>query len=249
VLGDRPFAQCALDEAAHDLWGKRLGRPVYELWGLSTRDNPPSDYTIGIDAIDVMVEKLRQFPGFPVYKIKLGTAEDLAIVRELRRHTDATFRVDANCGWTAEQTIANSRELKQLGVEFIEREFGWVRTRQVMAELADHGAAVIGAALQPHVTSQSRIELPTPTPSMRLVRLPDGLGRTREDADELRMQILDRTGVETAFTSFDGVGYLRLSVHLYTEPSDFEVFVDRCVPLIVELASHRKTTPPPPSTT
>jgi isopenicillin-N epimerase len=134
-------------------------------------------------------------------------------------------------------------------VEFIEREYGWTRTRQAMTDLADQGATFIATALQPYVTSQTHIELPTPTPSMRLVRLPDGLGRTREEADELRMQILDRAGVETAFTSFDGVGYLRLSVHLYTEPSDFDAFVERCVPLIVELASQRKTTPPTPSTT
>src|SRR5450432_4067712 len=30
-----PFALCALDEAAHDLWGKKLGAPVWKLWGLS----------------------------------------------------------------------------------------------------------------------------------------------------------------------------------------------------------------------
>ncbi|NDL55772.1 aminotransferase class V-fold PLP-dependent enzyme [Phytoactinopolyspora mesophila] len=134
-------------------------------------------------------------------------------------------------------------------VDFIEREYGWARTRQVMAELADHGAAVISTALQPHVTSSASVELPMPTPSMRLIRLPDGLARTREEADDLRMQILDRTGVETAFTSFDDVGYLRLSVHLYTESSDFDAFVERCVPLIVEFASQRPTNPPTPSTT
>ena len=60
-------------------------------------------------------------PGWPVYKIKLGTADDLGIVRELRRHTDALFRVDANCGWTAEQTIELAPVLKELGVEFIEQ--------------------------------------------------------------------------------------------------------------------------------
>jgi L-alanine-DL-glutamate epimerase-like enolase superfamily enzyme len=45
----------------------------------------------------------------------------LAIVRELRRHTDAVFRVDANCAWGVEETLANAIELKQLGVEFIEQ--------------------------------------------------------------------------------------------------------------------------------
>ena len=60
-------------------------------------------------------------PGWPVYKIKLGTADDLGIVRELRSHTDALFRVDANCGWTAEQTIEFAPVLKELDVEFIEQ--------------------------------------------------------------------------------------------------------------------------------
>jgi L-alanine-DL-glutamate epimerase-like enolase superfamily enzyme len=121
ALAENPFALCALDQAAHDLWGKLHGQPVWKLWGLSTARIPASDYTIGIDTIEVMVAKLREFPGWPIYKIKLGTDRDLEIVHELRQHTDATFRVDANCGWTADQTIANSRELAPLGVEFIEQ--------------------------------------------------------------------------------------------------------------------------------
>ena len=48
-------------------------------------------------------------------------SHDLAVVRELRQHTKATFRVDANCAWTAEQTLAIVPELKALGVEFIEQ--------------------------------------------------------------------------------------------------------------------------------
>ncbi len=115
------FPQSALDAAAHDLWGKLRGAPVWKLWGLSLEDLAATDYTIGIDAIDVMVEKLEEFPGFPVYKIKLGTPEDLQIVRALRRHTDAAFRVDANCAWDVGQTIDNAAGLKPLGVEFIEQ--------------------------------------------------------------------------------------------------------------------------------
>jgi L-alanine-DL-glutamate epimerase-like enolase superfamily enzyme len=120
-LADDPFALCALDQAAHDLWGKLRGQPVWKLWGLSLDKIPLSDYTIGIDTIDVMVAKMNEFPGWPIYKIKLGTDRDLEIVRELRKHTTAIFRVDANCGWTAEQAIAYAPELKSLGVEFIEQ--------------------------------------------------------------------------------------------------------------------------------
>jgi L-alanine-DL-glutamate epimerase-like enolase superfamily enzyme len=71
-LGKNRFALCALDQAAHDLFGKRAGQPVHRLWGLSTENLPPSDYTIGLDTVENMVAKLQEFPGWPVYKIKLG---------------------------------------------------------------------------------------------------------------------------------------------------------------------------------
>lgn len=120
-LGHNRFALCALDEAAYDLWGKIRGAPVWKLWGLNLDNLPMSDYTLGIDPIDKMVAKMKEFDGWPIYKIKLGTDHDLDIVRELRKHTDAIFRVDANTGWTADQTIEFSQELKKLGVEFIEQ--------------------------------------------------------------------------------------------------------------------------------
>ena len=115
------FALNAIDQAIHDLWGKKTGGPVYRLWGLTTDKIPMSDYTLGIDTIDKMIAKMNEMPGWPIYKIKLGTSDDLGIVRELRKHTDAIFRVDANCGWTAEQTIEFAPAMKELGVEFIEQ--------------------------------------------------------------------------------------------------------------------------------
>jgi L-alanine-DL-glutamate epimerase-like enolase superfamily enzyme len=115
------FAQAALDLAAHDLWGKLAGKPVYELWRLDLSHVPESNYTIGIDSLDVMVAKLHERADWPIYKIKLGTPDDVAIVRELRKHTDATFRVDANCAWSVDETVANSEALAPLGVEFIEQ--------------------------------------------------------------------------------------------------------------------------------
>lgn len=114
------FTLCALDIAAHDLYGKKLGKPLYQIWGLDPKKTPASNYTIGIDTIEKMVEKMKAMP-WPLYKIKLGTEEDLEIVRALRKHTNAIFRVDANCAWGVEETINNSVELKKLGVEFIEQ--------------------------------------------------------------------------------------------------------------------------------
>jgi L-alanine-DL-glutamate epimerase-like enolase superfamily enzyme len=120
-LKDDPFALCALDQAAHDLWGKLRGEPVWKLWGLSLDRLPLSNYTIGIDTPEMMEAKLREFADWPIFKIKLGTPRDLEIVRHLRSVTSAIFRVDANCGWTRDETVRNSAALKELGVEFIEQ--------------------------------------------------------------------------------------------------------------------------------
>jgi L-alanine-DL-glutamate epimerase-like enolase superfamily enzyme len=135
---EHPFALCALDIAANDLWAKRRRRPLHELWGLDTTKNPITDYTIGIDTVEKMVEKMQETP-FPLYKIKLGTKDDIKIVQELRKHTDAVFRVDANTAWSAEETIKNSYALKELGVEFIEQPMkadNWEGMKKVFAESA-----------------------------------------------------------------------------------------------------------------
>lgn len=139
ALADHSFAHCALDQAAYDLWGKLLGQPVYRLWGLSADRLPLTNFTIGIDTIETMVAKMNEMPGWPIYKIKLGTPHDLEIVRQLRARTAATFRVDANCGWSADETIRNSRALAELGVEFIEQPLPadqWEEMRRVRAESA-----------------------------------------------------------------------------------------------------------------
>ncbi|MDV6030230.1 MAG: dipeptide epimerase [Phycisphaera sp. RhM] len=115
------FALSALDMAAHDYHGKRLGIAAWQDWGLEWNDVVDSSFTIGIDTPETMITKLDEEPGWRVYKIKLGTKRDIEIVTELRRHSDAVFRVDANCGWTADEAIANSRPLADLGVEFIEQ--------------------------------------------------------------------------------------------------------------------------------
>jgi L-alanine-DL-glutamate epimerase-like enolase superfamily enzyme len=135
-LREHPFALCALDVAVNDLFARQRGMPLYQYWGLSLESIPMSNYTIGIASIEEMVAKMEEQP-WPLYKIKLGTPNDLEIIRELRRHTDAVFRVDANCAWTPEQTIAFAPDLKALGVEFIEQPLkaeDWEGMRQVFEQ-------------------------------------------------------------------------------------------------------------------
>jgi L-Ala-D/L-Glu epimerase len=119
-LSHNMFALCALDEAYNDLYARKKGKKLYELWGYNTNYNPMTNYTIGIDTIPNMVSKMLELP-WPIYKIKLGTPHDIAIVKELRQHTNAIFRIDANCGWQVDEAINNAVELKKLGVEFLEQ--------------------------------------------------------------------------------------------------------------------------------
>ena len=42
------FSICALDLAAHDLFGKLQGKPLYEIWGTDNSHYPVSNYTIGL---------------------------------------------------------------------------------------------------------------------------------------------------------------------------------------------------------
>lgn len=121
AVGGDMFALSALDMAAHDLHGRMHNLPTWQDWQLEWNNVPDSSYTIGIDSIDKMLAKLQEQAGWSIYKIKLGTDQDLQIVTELRKHTDAVFRVDANCGWSVDEAIANSKVLADLNVEFIEQ--------------------------------------------------------------------------------------------------------------------------------
>lgn len=115
-----PFLVCALDMAAWDLYGKLKRKPLYELWNLDFSNAPVTDYTIGIDTVEGMLAKMKE-KSWPIYKIKVGTPDDIELVTALRKHTDAVFRVDANAGWTLEEAMKKIPLLRDLGVELIEQ--------------------------------------------------------------------------------------------------------------------------------
>lgn len=120
LFPDNSFLVCALDIAAWDLYGKIKKKKLYELWNGDISKNPLTDYTIGIDTIDNMVAKMKEKP-WPIYKIKVGTADDIAIVKTLRENTNAILRVDANAAWDLETALKLIPQLKDMGVEFVEQ--------------------------------------------------------------------------------------------------------------------------------
>ena len=114
------FLVCALDMAGWDLFGKMKRKQLYQLWNLDTANAPPTDYTIGIDSIEKMVQKMTEKP-WPIYKVKVGVEGDIEMVKALRKNTNAILRVDANAGWTLEQALEKIPLLKDLGVEMVEQ--------------------------------------------------------------------------------------------------------------------------------
>jgi L-alanine-DL-glutamate epimerase-like enolase superfamily enzyme len=121
LLRLNPAARSALSAALHDLVGKRLGVPVYRLWGLDPAKAPRSTFTIGLDTEERIRAKVREAEQYPILKVKLGTDRDLEILRAIRETTDKELRVDANCGWTVKRAIAMLPVLQEYGVTVLEQ--------------------------------------------------------------------------------------------------------------------------------
>jgi L-alanine-DL-glutamate epimerase-like enolase superfamily enzyme len=121
AVDGEPAAEAAVDMALRDLTGKRLGAPLWELMGIAPRPMPPTSFTIGLDTPEVVARKVRQAGGFEVLKIKLGSAEDRAVLEAVRDETDRPVRVDANEGWTLEEAAERLDWLAAMGVELVEQ--------------------------------------------------------------------------------------------------------------------------------
>jgi len=114
-------ARAALSAALHDLVGKKLGQPVWRLWGLDPAKAPLSTFTIGLDTPEKITAKVKEAEQYPILKIKLGTDQDEKILRTIRDATDKPIRVDANAGWDVKRAKQMIPKLKEYGVEFLEQ--------------------------------------------------------------------------------------------------------------------------------
>jgi L-alanine-DL-glutamate epimerase-like enolase superfamily enzyme len=138
LLGDDPFAleeimarlparefaaRAALDAALHDLQGKLVGRPVYQLLGLP-RAGPPTTWTIWLGDPDDMARRAEQVRGrFKRLKLKLGAGDgrDVERVRAVRDVADVPLQVDVNEGWSLDEARAALAQLAELGVDYCEQ--------------------------------------------------------------------------------------------------------------------------------
>lgn len=146
-LGNHGGAKAGIDIALHDLLGRTLGLPVWQLIGTSDQ-LPPTDYSLGIDDPETVAERARRVADFPALKVKLGGSADLDTLEAVRAVYNGPLRVDANTGWDPEGALALIPELERLGVELIEQPFGarqvaelrWLRERSSLPIMADESA-------------------------------------------------------------------------------------------------------------
>ncbi len=126
LLADLPpgsqSARAAIDIALHDLIGKRLGIPLYRLFGLNPGASPPTSMTVSIGTPEEAQGWARDAAKrFSILKLKLGREHTLEIVRAVRAATDARLVADANCAWTVDQAASLIPALADLGLEWIEQ--------------------------------------------------------------------------------------------------------------------------------
>jgi L-alanine-DL-glutamate epimerase-like enolase superfamily enzyme len=147
AAGRNGSAKSAVSAALHDLCAKRLGVPLYRLWGLNPSKAPRSSFTIAIAADAAELEqRLEEAADYPILKIKLGTDRDADVVRTVRRVApDKTLRVDANAAWTAKHALRMIDVLVDHGVELVEQPvpahdvdgLRYVRERSTLPVIAD----------------------------------------------------------------------------------------------------------------
>lgn len=119
-------SRVALDVALHDLFAKSLGVPIVEFLGVHHRSMATS-VTIGIMGIEETHREADDFikNGFKILKVKLGKTinEDIERTRALRKHigNKALIRIDANQGWTFDETVQYVAATRDMDIELIEQ--------------------------------------------------------------------------------------------------------------------------------
>ncbi len=139
-------AKCAVDLALHDWIGKKLGIPLYQLWGLNPGKTAKCSFTIAIDSKEIVEQKVREAEEYPILKVKVGLDNDQEMIDTIRKITDKVLYVDANEGWKDKHlALERIKWLKDQNVEFVEQpmpaeqfdDIKWLRDRSDLPLIAD----------------------------------------------------------------------------------------------------------------
>jgi o-succinylbenzoate synthase len=108
--------------ALYDILGKKADTPIFKLLG-GYRDKIETSVTIGLNPVDIMVEKAKSYvsQGFTCIKLKCGMDpdQDIEMVLAIRNEVGSNIkiRLDANEGYTLEKALRVIETLEKLGAD------------------------------------------------------------------------------------------------------------------------------------
>ncbi len=125
---DNNQAKATVDFALHDLVGKILETPVYNLLGGKTIDRVPLGLVLSAGKPEVLIPDCLAIlkEGYSFLKIKTGNAtlkEDVATIAAVREAVgyDVNLFIDVNGFWTYDQALNTIRALEKFNLSMIEQ--------------------------------------------------------------------------------------------------------------------------------
>ena len=143
-----PAAKASVDIALHDLIGKIMNQPWYNIWGFDKKLTPHTSFTIGIDKEDVVRQKTQEAAEFKILKVKLGRDTDKMMIETIRSVTDKPITADVNQGWKDRAAALEMLHwLKEKGVVMVEQPMpkeqldnnAWLTERSPIPIFGDEG--------------------------------------------------------------------------------------------------------------
>lgn len=143
-LAGNPAARAVLDIALYDAMGKALGMPVHNLIGGCCQPRIPLEWSVSMaeDTATMVAEAERAVNDFGIRVLCLkmadrrGWRQDVKNFAAVRRAVgdDVMIGVDPNTGWTLADALSAIRELKPMGLGYIEQPVAR-RDLEAMAEI------------------------------------------------------------------------------------------------------------------
>lgn len=159
IAPGNPAAKASVDIALHDLIGKLLNKPWYNIWGFNKNNTPYTTFTIGIDTPDVVRQKVKEAEEYKVLKVKLGRDTDKEMVETIRSVTDKPLTVDVNQGWKDKHFALDMIHwLSERNVEFVEQpmpkenidDMAWLTERSPLPTIGDESVQRLPDVIKAH---------------------------------------------------------------------------------------------------
>lgn len=150
-------AKASIDIALHDLLGKLMNQPWYNIWGINRNNTPYTTFTIGIDTPEVVRQKVKEAGEFKILKVKLGRETDKEMIETIRSVSDTPLTVDVNQGWKDKHAALDMIHwLNERNVLFVEQpmpktqvdDLAWLTEHSPLPTIGDESVQRLGDVLK-----------------------------------------------------------------------------------------------------